>query len=625
METPQPYDPGVTDLTSALVEAIKNQSKRRDFCDVTVVVQDQEFQLHGFLLCAWSRFFRALFNSQMRETQDKRVTLGNISPKTFRTVLECIFEMKQVLTPENVGSVWRAADMLLIDPLTSTCEKFAMENCCLENCIEVYATSKLLSAHACEAVAWNVLTDRFDQVSQREEIVELSYLDVQNLVKSDSLRTQSEDHVIEFVLRWCLASGSSDDQESESDRHSSDSDFSDSPQFTNLNELNSQVKQVTQIDSLVGDDYDDERAGVLKRLLCLCRLDLASSQSLMKALQHPYVQRKAQDAKEILAAAVSRQFQGCGSYQVTSLWSRHRNHDQLANGLLWFKKSGCVMWSSLDRIKEFMSSGNLSVSLKGNRIGRLINKHAVAATILRDDVYMVTSSSEMYRFSTNSLEFVKITDLLVASQEKVCMCSAGNHVFVAVDLHADRKGSTINSEGIEIHFLPFYSIKVTNLEPFDSYLLYTGHLRNSPNRTLVYVMDYFQNSHHFVGEIPESPKKMKVFRTYKHVFFLFQNGSLWRMNRDGGGDALTVAYVTHVWQYRRAVSWAGVVDEDLVVVVKNYMPEASSTFANVRGLFNTIKFVKAESSIFLSAAVEKHLVDVSPFDDFIERIGFSSF
>ncbi|XP_059164330.1 kelch-like protein 12 [Physella acuta] len=146
-------------LAKAVVNAIDKQLNNCTYHDVTVTVEGTEFQCHRFLLSASSDFFRALFQSGMRENQDRKVELKQMTSETFGLVLDCIYKAKNVLSVDNVSDVWQAANQLQIDFLLEACELFQM---------------KRLSKD--------------------------SY--VKRLVASDDLEISSEDVVIDLILRW---------------------------------------------------------------------------------------------------------------------------------------------------------------------------------------------------------------------------------------------------------------------------------------------------------------------------------------------------------------------------------------------------------------------------------------
>ena len=604
-------------MTSAFIEAVTSHSRRQDFCDITVQVEGQEFRLHSFLLSIWSEFFRALLNSNMKEVQDRHITLGNITAETFQTVLDCILQLKLDLTTENVTSVWRAADMLVIDPLTQACQQFAMDNVSVDNCADIYFTSKQLCSQRCASEVWTFIVDNFDDVVKNEQSLEFSYDEVKSLVSEDLLRTSSEDKVIEFVVRWCFTSDDDDVSKYcvDADSYPSESDL-----------INGNTTKEEQDRDSIDHGYSSdecayervyERAGFLQSLLCKCRLDLASSKCLMQALNHPDMS-KSPDARATLMAAVERQFQGCSRYQVSSIWSQHRHHDSMGNGVLWFKKSGCVMWSSMEKIRGLVESENCNNVLRGTRIGRLINNDVICATVMKENVFIVTSSLELHRFSTDSLQLDKISGAIIINNN-VSICAAGNHVFISGNGVSEK--SVIHTDGTIVHLFPS-PITVINLQPFESQLIITGHSNNSSNKTSVYTVDHFLQDQVFVGDIPESAKRMVTFRTHDEIFFLFHNGALWKLGRsnDDVESLFRLSYVSHVWQSKRAVSWANVVDNQLLVFLKNPFSDTSSNFAKVDGVFESIKFVMADSKSFLSSSFTKQVVDLSFFEEFSEKM-----
>ena len=149
-----------------------------------------------------SGFFRSLFASGMREAIEGKVTLRDMSCGVFDDVLRWAYGGESILTQDNVIHVLTAADLYDIQGLFSDCETFLTENISVDNCVAVYQISQRNQSSALHVSVQDFFLKNFYAISEMEDFYTLSYEDMKSLVSNPQLVTQSEDLVIDSILRW---------------------------------------------------------------------------------------------------------------------------------------------------------------------------------------------------------------------------------------------------------------------------------------------------------------------------------------------------------------------------------------------------------------------------------------
>lgn len=92
------------------------------FSDVTFVIEGKKMYAHRCILYARSEYFRSMFDSKMRETSEKEITIQNISYEVFRAVLEYLYSGRVRVTQGRLAvDLLKAADMFRIDGLRNLC------------------------------------------------------------------------------------------------------------------------------------------------------------------------------------------------------------------------------------------------------------------------------------------------------------------------------------------------------------------------------------------------------------------------------------------------------------------------------------------------------------------------
>lgn len=171
-------------------------------CDVTIIVQKEEFPCHRAVLAAASGYFDAMFSSQMTEAKSERVSISEIKPDVFRSVLKFIYFGSSVISTESVESLLHAACMFQITPLQSDCEEFLLEQLAVENCIGFWVTGMTYSCCKLEQESWTFITENFDLVCKSEELLKLEINELMKIIKSNELNTSSEENVCKAAVNW---------------------------------------------------------------------------------------------------------------------------------------------------------------------------------------------------------------------------------------------------------------------------------------------------------------------------------------------------------------------------------------------------------------------------------------
>ncbi|XP_078573498.1 zinc finger and BTB domain-containing protein 7A-like [Branchiostoma floridae x Branchiostoma japonicum] len=85
--------------------------------DMTVVVGEEQFMAHSTVLAYGSAYFRSLFSSGMKESQEKRVDLKypSVTAEAFRLLLEFLYTGQLVVCYENVYEVLAVANHLQVN------------------------------------------------------------------------------------------------------------------------------------------------------------------------------------------------------------------------------------------------------------------------------------------------------------------------------------------------------------------------------------------------------------------------------------------------------------------------------------------------------------------------------
>ncbi len=100
---------------------IWNAVVNRKFTDVELLVGDQSFPAHRFVLSARSPVFAAMFNSGMAETQTGQVRIEDVDPNIFRLFLEFLYT-GPLKSFEETEQLFTLADKYQVETLMTLCQ-----------------------------------------------------------------------------------------------------------------------------------------------------------------------------------------------------------------------------------------------------------------------------------------------------------------------------------------------------------------------------------------------------------------------------------------------------------------------------------------------------------------------
>ncbi|XP_059139945.1 uncharacterized protein LOC131928053 [Physella acuta] len=379
--------------------------------DFTIVVCGSHFRSDRERLSSASKYFDAMFRSNMKETLQGRVVLTGMRSDIFATVLNFIHHQVPGLTPENIDEVWEAANRLDIETYLQVCEQYVIDNLSLENLSHFNQAAIDLNSENVKNGLINFMKRNFGSVLETDEFLNCPFPLVLSFVEDDELVVETEDVVLEGILSWVsrggikpgtimppvemeqgaedgLAEGelqplgvqtcgvTADCQSADSRADARDGDATANTPVDVVNNANDDVMDdtsgdviSTKFDDVITikshDAADDEEQGdrrkYLAKLLSSAKLVLASRSFLECLLAHPYV-RNSPSAREVVREALK--FKD-GTYPFeSSLMTPYRKCSEKRNVMAYIEKSKLQIYDLETRSFNTVELGNIHAKFK---------------------------------------------------------------------------------------------------------------------------------------------------------------------------------------------------------------------------------------------------------------------
>lgn len=173
--------------------------------DVTLVIEDHQFQAHKALLATQSDYFRIMFTADMRERDQDKIYLKGLTATGFSHVIQFMYYGTIDLSMATVHEILQAAMYVQLTEVVKFCCSFLMAKICLDNCAEIMRLLDDFSVDV-EGVREKLdafLLENFVPLMARPDF--LSYLSFEKLksyLDNDRLSRFPEIELYEAVQAW---------------------------------------------------------------------------------------------------------------------------------------------------------------------------------------------------------------------------------------------------------------------------------------------------------------------------------------------------------------------------------------------------------------------------------------
>jgi len=172
------------------------------FCDVVLKLEGHEFQAHKVILASCSDYFHAMFNGNMKESNEKVIQINGVDVDIMKLVLNFIYTGSIPLSYDNVEYVLQAANLMLIKSLKDVCCRFLGTLLNVNNCLGM---QKFAESYSCEELlesCTDFICDNFGYITESDEFLNIFPAQFLPILSSDNLRVLNEEYVYEALIRW---------------------------------------------------------------------------------------------------------------------------------------------------------------------------------------------------------------------------------------------------------------------------------------------------------------------------------------------------------------------------------------------------------------------------------------
>jgi len=176
--------------------------EKGNLCDVEIKVGEKSFKCHRMVLACVSQYFRAMFMSEMSESQQDQVTIHDIDESAMEKLIRFAYTSKIHFTVDTVQPILYAASILQIETVAKACCEFMRKHLHPSNCIGVHNFAEQHNRTELMKMADDYILEHFLEVLETEEFKNVSFRLMCLLMSSSELNVTDEMLAYEAVIKW---------------------------------------------------------------------------------------------------------------------------------------------------------------------------------------------------------------------------------------------------------------------------------------------------------------------------------------------------------------------------------------------------------------------------------------
>ncbi|XP_062305085.1 kelch-like protein 33 [Osmerus eperlanus] len=184
------------------LQSIRQLWTQRVGCDVVLGVDGTSFHAHRVVLAASSAYFRAMFTSGMKESQQYCVTLPFLLASELEILIGCSHSGSLSLNWDCVFEVGCTALRLQFQAAFSLCIDFLQQEIGVHSCLDVASFAEAFGMADLLETADNFVLRNFNKVSVTEKFRDLPFEKLRKFLRSPYLCVSSELVVFKAVVSW---------------------------------------------------------------------------------------------------------------------------------------------------------------------------------------------------------------------------------------------------------------------------------------------------------------------------------------------------------------------------------------------------------------------------------------
>ncbi|KAJ5070069.1 btb/poz domain-containing protein [Anaeramoeba ignava] len=194
------------DLKNLFQNQNQNQNqneKEESYFDFEIICEQNKtsFKTHKSILSSRSQYFKSLFKSKMKEYQENKLILKDVSSSILSSILNYFYSGKIEINSENAIEILIFSSKYLIDELINVSSKFIKNNLQIETIVDILKLSDSRNLTQLIDYSYRFIFDNFNEFIKTPFFLELEENHLNLILLNDELFL-NEFELFQSIIKW---------------------------------------------------------------------------------------------------------------------------------------------------------------------------------------------------------------------------------------------------------------------------------------------------------------------------------------------------------------------------------------------------------------------------------------
>ncbi|KAJ5070066.1 pep-cterm sorting domain-containing protein [Anaeramoeba ignava] len=181
----------------------QNEKEEKSYFDFEIICEQNKtsFKTHKSILSSRSEYFKSLFKSKMKEYQENKLILKDVSSSILSSILNYFYSGKIEINSENSIQILIFSSKYLIDELINVSSKFIKNNLEIETIVDILKLSDSRNLTKLLDYSYRFIFDNFNEFIKTPFFLELEENHLNLILSNDELQI-NEFEIFQSIIKW---------------------------------------------------------------------------------------------------------------------------------------------------------------------------------------------------------------------------------------------------------------------------------------------------------------------------------------------------------------------------------------------------------------------------------------
>ncbi|KAJ5073455.1 pep-cterm sorting domain-containing protein [Anaeramoeba ignava] len=181
----------------------ENQNENESYFDFQIICEQNKtsFKTHKSILSSRSQYFKSLFKTKMKEYQENKLILKDVSSSILSSILNYFYSGKIEINLENAIQILIFSSKYLIDELIQFSSNFIKKNLQFETIIDILKLSESMNLNQLLDSCYKFISQNFEEFSKTSFFLELEENHLNSILSNDEIPI-NEFELFQSIIKW---------------------------------------------------------------------------------------------------------------------------------------------------------------------------------------------------------------------------------------------------------------------------------------------------------------------------------------------------------------------------------------------------------------------------------------